>query len=614
MYNTNKSSLLKKQDVKHKKNLLRHNEYYGMQPIFDDLYKQSQNNSNFKHLYDLITSDDNILLAYRNIKRNHGSKTPGTNRKTIKHWENVSIDKLIHYVKNRFTNYQPQKIRRVEIPKSNGKTRPLGIPCIEDRIIQQCIKQILEPICEAKFHQHSYGFRPNRSTENAVAYLYKKINIDKCYFMVDIDIKGFFDNVDHSKLIKQLWNIGIQDKKVLSILSKMLKAEVEGEGLSQNGVPQGGILSPLLSNIVLNELDWWISNQWETFKTDYQYTTNFSKYAMLRRNSNLKEIYIVRYADDFKIACKDIQTAKKIFIAVKHWLKDRLKLDISPDKSKITDVRKTNTEFLGFRIKAYNKRNKWIIKSHLTNKAIDHAKKTLKDQIKHMATNRNPIEVYMFNRIVAGLQNYYKIATEISKDFSSLGYKLSSCLTTTLKSILTKTGSKTKEYYIRYAKYGGKDIFVLKNALYPINKIKTKPPFLHNQHISNYTTKGRNLIHTKLGFLNVEFIEYLRKNPDRNKSVEFNDNRLSLYSAQWGRCAITKLPLNMSMEVHHIKPLSKGGDDRYKNLVLLAYDAHKLIHAVDSVIIAKYLTLLNLKQDSINKVNKYRRILGNEII
>lgn len=614
MYNTDKSSLLNKKESTQKKKLLRHNEYYGMQPIFDNLYKQSKDDSKFKHLYDLIISDDNILLAYRNIKRNHGSKTPGTNRKTIKHWENVSVDKIVRYIKNRLNNYQPQKIRRVEIPKANGKTRPLGIPCIEDRLIQQCIKQILEPICEAKFHHHSYGFRPNRSTEHAIAYLYKKVNIDKCYFMVDVDIKGFFDNVSHGKLLKQLWSIGIQDKRVISILSKMLKAEVEDVGISQKGVPQGGILSPLLSNIVLNELDWWISNQWETFDTNHQYSTNHNKYINLRRTSTLKEIYVVRYADDFKIACRDIKTAKKAFFAVKQWLKDRLKLDISPEKSKITDVRKTNTEFLGFRIKAYNKKNKWIIKSHLTNKALHSSSETIKDQIKRMTKRRKSIEVYMFNRIVVGLQNYYRIATEISKDFSRLSYVLSFGLNSRLKSIITKSGIKTKEYYTRYKNYGGLNTFVLNNVLFPLDRIKTKPPFLHNQHITNYTPKGRKLIHTKLGFLNIEFMEYLRKNPNRNKSVEFNDNRLSLYSAQWGRCAITKSPLDISMEVHHIKPLEKGGDDRYGNLVLLTYDAHKLLHAVESDTISKYLDLLKLDKTALDKVNKYRKILGNEII
>ncbi len=260
MYNTERKALIKNGNKSLKKNTLRHNEYYDMQPTFDNLYKQSQENSKFTHLYDLITKEENILLAYRNIKRNGGSKTAGTNGRTIVYWDNQPIENFLTYIKNRFENYKPQKVRRVEIPKPNGKKRLLGIPNIEDRIIQQCIKQVLEPICEAKFHPHSYGFRPNRSTENAIAYTMKRINLEKRYYMVRIDIEGFFDNVNHSKLLKQIWTLGIRDKRLICIISKMLKAEIEDIGIPEKGVPQGGILSPLLSNIVLNELDWWISN------------------------------------------------------------------------------------------------------------------------------------------------------------------------------------------------------------------------------------------------------------------------------------------------------------------------------------------------------------------
>src|SRR5699024_8734745 len=119
--------------------------------------------------------------------------------------------------------------------------RPLGIPTIADRLIQQCFLQILEPICEAKFHERSNGFRPNRSAEHALAQCYAMIQKRGLHYVVDIDIKGFFDNVSHGKLLKQMWNMGIQDKRVLSIISAMLKAEVAGIGFPQKGTPQGSL-------------------------------------------------------------------------------------------------------------------------------------------------------------------------------------------------------------------------------------------------------------------------------------------------------------------------------------------------------------------------------------
>ena len=251
-----------------KKNKLRSAEYFDLQETLDRLYRQSQENHRFTSLISLVTSEENILLAYRNISKNKGSKTAGTDGKTIRFLSGFTNDALIAYVRKRLEYYQPQAVRRVEIPKGDtGKTRPLGIPTIADRLIQQCFLQILEPICEAKFHERSNGFRPNRSAEHALAQCYAMIQKRELHFVVDIDIKGFFDNVSHGKLLKQMWNIGIQDKRLLSILSAMLKAEVAGIGFPRKGTPQGGIISPLLSNIVLNELDWWISSQWENIPT-----------------------------------------------------------------------------------------------------------------------------------------------------------------------------------------------------------------------------------------------------------------------------------------------------------------------------------------------------------
>jgi len=161
---------------------LRHNEYYGQQSTLDELYERSLHGAKFNKLYEKIVEENNILLAYRNIKANTGSKTKGTDGKTIKNIASMTNEQVIVMVRKRLNNYSPQSVRRVEILKDNGKLRPLGIPTMSDRLIQQCILQILEPICEAKFHNYSFGFRPNRSTEHATATMNRMISLQHLHF------------------------------------------------------------------------------------------------------------------------------------------------------------------------------------------------------------------------------------------------------------------------------------------------------------------------------------------------------------------------------------------------------------------------------------------------
>lgn len=254
-----------------KQKKLRHAEYYDMQEVLDKLYVDSKDNKNFTNLMEIIADENNIRMAYRNIKRNSGSNTSGVDGANITDIEKIPINSYIDIIQQKLKWYDPKPVKRVEIPKPNGKKRPLGIPTILDRLVQQCILQVLEPICEAKFHKHSNGFRPNKSAEHAIAQCCKMIQSQHLHFVVDVDIKGFFDNVDHSKLIKQMWTMGIRDKKLICIIKAMLKAPIimpNGDKVyPTRGTPQGGILSPLLANIVLNELDWWISSQWETMPT-----------------------------------------------------------------------------------------------------------------------------------------------------------------------------------------------------------------------------------------------------------------------------------------------------------------------------------------------------------
>lgn len=611
-----------------KQKKLRHSEYYDLQPTFDKLYSDSQNGKIFTNLLEIISSEENIRLAYRNIKKNGGSSTIGIDKLSIKDIENMSIESYVNIIKRKLTWYKPKPVKRVEIPKPNGKMRPLGIPTIVDRLVQQCILQVLEPICEAKFFERSNGFRPNRSAEQAIAQCYKMIQLQNLHFVVDIDIKGFFDNVNHSKLIKQMWNLGIRDKKLLCIIKEMLKAPIvmpDGKvAYPTKGTPQGGILSPLLSNIVLNELDWWITSQWEEMPTKYQYkceirpngTKNKSPiYGALRNTSKLKEVYIIRYADDFKLFCRKKSDAEKVFIAVKRWLKERLKLEISEEKSKVVNLKRHYSEFLGFELKAVKKRKKYVVRSHMTKKAKIREKKKLVEQIKNIAHTKNrddeAKEITLYNSMVMGIHNYYCIATMISSDCGSLHRNVSIVMKNRLRKRLSKKG-KINEVYIRKQYGKSKQIrFISSKTICPIGYIKTKTPMFKKKKICKYTPEGRKEIHKNLKINTRTMLELMRVK-DKRRSIEYMDNRISLFAAQYGRCNVTGKELSINeIHCHHKVPIKLGGTDEYSNLVILHQDIHILIHSTDIETQNTYLKLINPDKKALNKINELRLLVGN---
>lgn len=615
--------------VKHvKKSKIRNAEYYSMQNTFDMLYEQSKSGSNFNNLMNIISSAENIKLAYRNIKKNTGSKTAGVDGRTIDHVAKLTEEEFVGYVRNKLRDYKPKAVRRVEIPKPNGKTRPLGIPAIWDRIVQQCILQVLEPIVEARFSERSHGFRPNRSVENAIAQSYRLMQNSKMSYVIDIDIKGFFDNVSHGKLLKQMWTMGIKDKNLLSVISKMLKAKIKlpnGQIIeNEKGTPQGGILSPLLSNIVLNELDRWIESQWEDVPTKKNYlqyhkrgnghTDKGYKYRRLRETSALKECYIVRYADDFKIFCSNPNHAQKLFVAVQKWLKDRLDLEISTEKSKIVNLKKDYSEFLGIKMKLIPKANRWVVKSHMCDKALQRTKDNLKSIINGIrydsGTNDQSRKIGLYNSTVIGLHQYFRIATMIARDMGNIAYEINACMKDhRMKRRIKKSGVITSDFIKR--EYGkSKQIrFISKEPLLPIGYIKHKSPMMKKNIVNAYTKEGREAIHKNLATVNIATLKYLMANPVTNRSVEYNDNRLALYSGQRGKCRVTGEELNpLTTHCHHITSRQKGGTDEYKNLCLVDREIHILIHAKDEDTISRYKNLIT-NTKSLNKLNTLRKKL-----
>lgn len=602
---------------------LRYAEYYNNQEEYDNLYQQSLDGKTFTKIMKIISSDKNIALAYRSIKKNSGSKTPGSDGKTIKDIEKLEPEQVYQRVRNMLNNYHPKAVRRKDIPKPNGTTRPLGIPCIWDRLVQQCILQVLEPICEAKFSQNSFGFRPLKSAENAMNEVYRYINRSHLYYMVEIDIKSFFDNVNHTKLIKQIWALGIQDKQLLCIIKKILKADIimpNGDIVSPTkGTPQGGIISPLLANIALNEFDWHMESQWSENPLAYKWkggiapNGTFSKGASFRemRKTNLKELHIIRYADDIRIMCSNKVDAEKTKDHAINWLTQRLKLEVSQEKTRVVNLNKQYGEFLGIKIRTKRKGDKRVVVSHMCDKAIKKVKTALKEQIKVLqhSGNKNTFETELakYNSIVRGVHNYYSMATDITNDCQEIHNSIYKSLFNRLHPEIHRSLPKT---YADYQNYKNCRRFAVVQGRYllPISYCSHRQTLGSKKNTCIYTKEGRSTKHNDLTFSNRHLLSELSENPIANRSIEYNDNRLSLFSAQRGKCAITHYEFLTIEEVHchHKKPLKLGGKDNYQNLILVLPEVHRLIHAKKTETIQKYLQMLNLNKEQIAKINSLR--------
>lgn len=610
-----------------------------MQHIYDDLYARSKAGEHFTDLLSIILSRNNILLAYRNIKANTGSNTAGTDKLTIKDIGKLPVDKMVEKVQFIVTGskhgYRPKPVRRKDIPKPHDPTslRPLGIPCIWDRLIQQCIKQVMEPICEAKFSESSFGFRPNRSVENAIAKTYNLMQLSHLHYIIEFDIKGFFDNVDHSKLIRQIWAMGIHDKSLIYILRKILTAPIrmpDGKTIyPAKGTPQGGIISPLLANIVLNELDHWINSQWSENPIVQHYApghperihrdTGHAFRAM--RKTNLKEMYIVRYADDFRIFCRNKDDAQKAKIAITQWLWERLKLEISQEKTRIVNIRHGYSDFLGFKIRMREKGKKYVVQSHISDKSLKQKKAKLIEQAKRIASPREGKseleETRLYNAIVMGMQNYYCLATDVSDDFNQLNHSvmtvLSNRLNTEKGTRLVRKGRQLSE--VERQRYGHslrlRYVAGTEEPIYPIGQVQRIRPRCKQQSWCAYTPEGRIGLHDNLR-INVPLMLALMRQPIKGRSTEYADNRISLFCAQWGKCSVTGIEFRKTNEIHchHKKPKHLGGGDEYSNLTLVHERIHKLIHATQADTLTQLLQSLSLSDKQIDRINELRKMAG----
>ncbi len=333
----------------------------GLKEFQDLLYEKSGQGVFFTGLLEAMVNEAAIVTAVHNIKSNKGSKTAGVDGVSMDRYLQMPRDELITLIQSTVANYKPKPARRVYIPKSNGKRRPLGIPTMLDRIVQECVRIILEPICEARFYPHSYGFRPYRAQKHAIRDIVNVINAsckspDQPVWAVEGDIKGCFDNINHRVLLHKLWRIGIHDKRVLKLISQMLKAGYIESDLfytTKAGTPQGGILSPLLSNVYLNDFDWYVGR---TYMEPHRQCKHKCNDTRRLKWAGVTPKYNFRFADDWVILTSTQHEALRLKRELTKYFRYKMKLELSQEKTHVTDLREEGIHFLGFVVKAERKR------------------------------------------------------------------------------------------------------------------------------------------------------------------------------------------------------------------------------------------------------------------
>ncbi len=313
-----------------------------------------------------------VFKAWRAVRRNRGAA--GIDKVSVRMFEqnlDANLARLMRELKQR--TYEPLPARRVYIPKDakGTKFRPLGIPAVRDRVAQEVLRCLLNPIFEARFHDHSYGFRGGRSCHDAVEKVLE-LGRQGYRYVLDADISGFFDNLSHSAIMRELSNV-VADGNILGLVEKFLRAGVMEGGkirATHVGTPQGGVVSPLLANIALNVLDWHLHERGLRF---------------------------VRYADDFVILCRSEHEAKEALGLVEHLLADRLGLSLSPEKTKVTRFHE-GFSFLGFDIKSRFVR--------MRAKSVENFKTKVR-RITRRSHNLDAEMIEQLNRVIRGTANYF---------------------------------------------------------------------------------------------------------------------------------------------------------------------------------------------------------------
>lgn len=578
----------------------------------DFIYEKSKCGGSFHGILEVASSEVTIITAIHNIKANGGANTAGIDKVRMDKYLHMEKGRLVETVQTAFRQYKPKPAKRVYIPKSNGKLRPHGIPTVLDRIIQECLRIVLEPIAEAKFFPNSYGFRPYRLVHDAVhmAFHYANLTLkQKAWYVIEGDIKGFFDHIDHRVLLDKLWKIGVHDRRVLAIIKAMLKAGYMEQGTfcqSEEGTPQGGILSPLLANIYLTSFDWTVGRM---YQHPHQQTAYICSDRLRLKYQGAVPKYLVRYADDWVILTNSEQEAYRLLHKLQKFFTHKLKIELSQEKTVITDMRKEAVNFLGFSLKVRktvfqpNKPVKEMVVSYPNPQKLQKAIKVLCDGVRAVRTcsddEYRAVQVEKVNAQIVGLAEHYKRVL-CSDAYHKIDYAVNKCAYKTFKRMY---GKRVKEHVISLEQLSN---WPLRHAGHKDTALAvslngqwigfTKAYLTHAQRMGNsfhqaitpYTAEGRELQYRKTKkhapkvrpplYENTALLEQTPKKKLYN--FEYYMNREYAFNRDKGVCRCCKGKLNPGhYHCHHINPsLPIIKINKVSNLAWVCESCHSAIH------------------------------------
>ena len=526
----------------------------------------------FGDIFNIVYSGAFLHHAWSDVKSNRGARTPGVDGVTAEDYAE-DLEENLKGLRQKLKSgaYRPKPVRRTYIPKSETEVRPLGIPTVEDRIVQESLRLTLEPIYETDFSESSFGFRPNRSCHDAiqmVSYQMAPSVSSYKHWVLDLDVKGYFDNVDHTELMYVLQD-RIADQHVQNLIWKTLNAGVKENGFVQatgKGTPQGGIVSPLLANVYLNELDQWMK-----------------KWTDGNRGGDESWTY-VRYADDFLIMTNGRKyRAQDMMEEVESFLGEELRLELSQKKSSVTHA-EDGLSFLGYDLQADS--TSGGCKKYVPQEAKDYIRDRIKEATGGKTDVSTRLKIQSINAVVRGWANYYKYCTDAATTFNGA----ENLLWHRMMDWLAEKYECSKKRLVQRKLDGTSPITINGMSVTQITGLSTRRTENPKRHTHPYLNednrdvpesqwgKSRRTGHPgqnpylankerRAGSTDLAFEARLR---DRNVCQARGCSK-----GGWG---------TRPLPVHHIRRRNSEDDDRVENLVTLCEDCHwKLHHSGETV-------------------------------